>query len=113
MSASVTSFRALQSRYGFNVPLIEQFRQLDVASRPLPVAPAPVAIKSAGAMVAPAMLKRADRSLMDYTGLSYTTIYHMEKRGEFPARRQLSPGRVMWIRSEVEAWLLGRGKVQS
>jgi len=28
----------------------------------------------------------------------------MEKRGEFPARRRLSSGRVGWLRSEVEEW---------
>jgi predicted DNA-binding transcriptional regulator AlpA len=56
----------------------------------------------------PAMLKRADKSLMNFTGLSYSTIFRMEERGEFPARRQLSPGRVGYLRSEVEAWLISR-----
>lgn len=49
------------------------------------------------------LLKRKD--VVALTGLCYTTIYNMEKRGEFPARRQLSPGRVAWVRSEVEGWL--------
>jgi predicted DNA-binding transcriptional regulator AlpA len=113
MSASVTSLRSLQSRYGFNVPLIEQFRQLALASRPLPVTAALVAIRSAGAMLAPAMLKRADGSLQAFTGLSYSTIFRMETAGRFPARRQLSPRRVGYLRSEVEAWLLAGEKVQS
>ena len=53
----------------------------------------------------PAMLKRADGSLQAYTGLGYTTIFKLEKAGKFPARRKLSPGRVGWLKSEVDAWL--------
>lgn len=49
------------------------------------------------------MMKRKD--VVALTGMCYTTIYNMEKQGKFPSRRQLSPGRVAWIRSEVEAWL--------
>jgi len=49
------------------------------------------------------LMKRKD--VVDLTGLCYTTIYNMEKQGKFPARRQLSPGRVAWIRSEVVDWL--------
>lgn len=41
------------------------------------------------------------------TGLCYTSIYNKEKRGEFPARRQLSARSVGWIRHEVEAWIEG------
>lgn len=48
-------------------------------------------------------LKRPD--IVKLTGLCYTTIYNMEKAGKFPARRRLSPGRVAWVRSEVEEWL--------
>lgn len=58
----------------------------------------------------PAMLKRADGSLMKHTGLGYTTIFKLERAGKFPARRQLSPGRVGWLRAEVDAWLLGLGE---
>lgn len=49
------------------------------------------------------MLKRKD--VVALTGLCYTTIYNLEKNGKFPARRQLSPGRVAWFRAEVEGWL--------
>jgi len=52
------------------------------------------------------MLKRKD--VVQITGLCYTTIYNLEKHGKFPARRQLSPGRVAWMRSEVEGWLQRR-----
>lgn len=37
--------------------------------------------------------------------LSDTTIYNMEKRGEFPKRFNLSPRCVVWRLSEIEAWI--------
>jgi prophage regulatory protein len=52
------------------------------------------------------MMKRKD--VVQATGLCYTTIYNLEKAGNFPARRQLSPGRVAWMRPEVENWLQTR-----
>jgi prophage regulatory protein len=57
------------------------------------------------------MLKRADGSLMAFTGMGYTTIYRLEIAGDFPARVKLSPGRVGWLRSEVEQWLTERERV--
>jgi prophage regulatory protein len=37
--------------------------------------------------------------------LSVTTIWRMERRGEFPRRISISEKRVAWRRSEIEAWL--------
>lgn len=51
------------------------------------------------------IMKRQD--VVAATGLCYTSIYNKEKRGEFPARRQLSARSVGWIRQEVEAWIAG------
>lgn len=45
------------------------------------------------------------------TGFCRTTRYFMEKRGEFPARRQLGGRAVGWLLSEVNDWLKSRGKV--
>ena len=42
------------------------------------------------------------------TQLSRVTIWRMERRGEFPARRQLSTNSVGWIEREVEEWLVTR-----
>ena len=39
------------------------------------------------------------------TGLSNTTIWRMEKAGNFPKRRQVSPGAVGWLLSEVLSWM--------
>ncbi len=45
------------------------------------------------------------RQITDATGLSPVTIWRKEKKGEFPARRQLGPRRVGWLTREVEDWL--------
>lgn len=43
--------------------------------------------------------------VLNITGLSHVTQWRMEKRGEFPQRRQISPGRVGWLESEVLEWM--------
>ena len=37
--------------------------------------------------------------------LAETTIYEMERRGEFPHRFNLTPRCVVWDLAEVEAWI--------
>ncbi|MBO9829259.1 AlpA family transcriptional regulator [Xanthomonas sp. A2111] len=37
--------------------------------------------------------------------LADTTIYEMERRGEFPRRFNLTPRCVVWDLAEVEAWI--------
>lgn len=51
--------------------------------------------------------------LLEVTGLSATTIWRLEKSGNFPARRQTSPNSVSWIESEVQSWLESRQPVIS
>jgi len=53
-----------------------------------------------------ALLKRSE--VVELVGLGYSTIWRMEKIGNFPARKQLSIGRVAWLRAEVEEWITGR-----
>lgn len=43
--------------------------------------------------------------------LSGTTIYDMERRGEFPRRFNLTSRCVVWDLAEVEAWIDARRKV--
>lgn len=43
--------------------------------------------------------------------LSGTTIYDMERRGEFPRRFNLSSRCVVWDLAEVEAWIAARRQV--
>lgn len=40
--------------------------------------------------------------------LAETTIYEMERRGEFPRRFNLTPRCVVWDLDEVEAWIEAR-----
>jgi len=51
-------------------------------------------------------LRRSD--LRKIVPLSDTTIYEMERRGEFPKRFNLTARCVVWDMAEVEAWLESR-----
>jgi len=48
------------------------------------------------------------RDVCALVGLSRVTLYRAEKAGRFPKRRQITAGRVGWLRSEIEAWILNR-----
>lgn len=45
------------------------------------------------------------QELRQIVPLSETTIYEMERRGEFPRRFNLTPRCVVWDLAEVEAWI--------
>jgi prophage regulatory protein len=53
------------------------------------------------------------RDVVRMTGLSRTTIWRAERGGHFPRRRQLTPGRVGWLASEVEAWMSARTQART
>ena len=42
------------------------------------------------------------------TGCSLSTVYRMEKAGQFPSRVLLSPQKTGWKREDVQAWQLTR-----
>jgi prophage regulatory protein len=43
------------------------------------------------------------------TGLSYTTIWRLERNGEFPSRVKLTDaGAIGWVESEVDGWIKDR-----
>ena len=44
----------------------------------------------------------------EMTGLSNVTRWRMEKRSEFPKRRQISPNRVAYLESEIIDWMESR-----
>ena len=46
--------------------------------------------------------------VQEMTGLSRTTIWRLERKGEFPARVALCAGSVGWRLSEVDTWVRGR-----
>jgi prophage regulatory protein len=42
------------------------------------------------------------------TGLGRTTIWRLEKAGQFPRRRKIGNGIVAWLESEVDEWIRSR-----
>ena len=44
----------------------------------------------------------------EQTTLGKSCIYDKIASGEFPKPRQLTPGRVAWVQSEVSDWALSR-----
>jgi len=48
------------------------------------------------------------KNIKDAVGISYTTVWRMEKTGQFPKRRKLTGGAVGWLQSELNAWLESR-----
>ena len=43
-----------------------------------------------------------------YTGLSSTSIWRLEKAGNFPKRRQIGPHSVAWLSTELTEWIESR-----
>lgn len=43
--------------------------------------------------------------LKEIIPFSRSTVWRLEKTGKFPKRRQVSPGRVGWLASEIESYL--------
>lgn len=41
----------------------------------------------------------------EMTGLSRTTVWRMEKAGNFPKSRAISSRMTVWLESEVQAWI--------
>ena len=41
-------------------------------------------------------------------GLSRSSVWRMERKGEFPRHRRLSSNSVGWLETEIEAWLRNR-----
>ena len=51
------------------------------------------------------------KELINKIGLSRVTIWRMERRGEFPQRIVLSPGRVGWISDDIDEWIETRPRI--
>ena len=49
--------------------------------------------------------------VVELTGVSRATIYRWQQLGHFPQRRQIGPGSVGYVESEVRDWILSRPKV--
>lgn len=44
------------------------------------------------------------------TGLSRTTRWRLERRGQFPKRRRLSQNAIGWLESEIHSWMAARAE---
>ena len=47
-------------------------------------------------------------NLQTYVGLSRTTIWRLEKSGQFPKRVRLGQNSVGWLKGDVDTWLESR-----
>ena len=50
------------------------------------------------------------REVAQRVALSRSTIWRMERAGEFPKRRRLSANKVAWWEPEIEEWMRNRGR---
>ena len=50
-------------------------------------------------------------AVRDRTGLSRSTIWRLERRGEFPKHRRISTNAVGWLEQEINEWMLGKTAV--
>lgn len=60
-------------------------------------------------MVEKEMLNLKDLKVM--LDMSEMTIYRLEKKGDFPARRKLTGKKVGWVAREVRDWITSRPAV--
>ncbi len=49
-------------------------------------------------------------TVKEMTGLSSTTRWRLERKGEFPRRVRLSAGAMGWVEDEILDWLSNRGR---
>jgi prophage regulatory protein len=59
--------------------------------------------------VPPRLLRFPD--VRERTGLSRSTIWRLERQGQFPRHRRISSNAVAWFEEEITAWI--RGKISS
>jgi prophage regulatory protein len=58
-------------------------------------------------MATPVLIPYAHLALKGIT-LSKCQVWRLEKDGRFPKRVQVSPARVAWVESEIDAWIASR-----
>ena len=86
-------------------------RSLDRVGEGSPVAPrsapAQTAQTSPGGRILPRKLLRFP-VVREMTGLSRSTIWRLERRGEFPKHHRIAPNVVAWVEEDVTTWISGR-----
>jgi len=53
------------------------------------------------------------RDVVHITNLSRTTIWRLERAGEFPRRLQLATNRVGWREEDIQDWIESRPRIVS
>ena len=48
------------------------------------------------------------KEVSELLGISISTINRLVKRGEFPPKRQISPGRMGFIKYQIQEWIDNR-----
>jgi len=48
------------------------------------------------------------RAVCDWTGLCRSSVYQLEKTGDFPSRVAIGPRSVAWRESEILEWIEAR-----
>jgi len=83
-------------------------RSLDRVGEGSPVAPrstpAQTAQASPGGRMLPRKLLRFP-VVREMTGLSRSTIWRLERRGEFPRHHRIAPNVVAWVEEDVIGWI--------
>lgn len=49
--------------------------------------------------------------MLSKIGVSSSTLYRLEKAGNFPERRKLSSNSIGWLNTEVDYWINSREKL--
>jgi prophage regulatory protein len=70
-----------------------------------PAAPVVSAASSSSANPQPPIRFLRFPAVLARTGLSRSTIWRLERRGEFPRHRRISRNAVAWIEAEVADWM--------
>ena len=45
------------------------------------------------------------RAVQEYTGLSRSTIWRLERRGDFPKHHRIAPNIVAWVEADITGWI--------
>ena len=89
------------------MPAIGHHRAIDGRAHSEPKK-APVARNQGAVPVQPLKLLRFG-AVQERIGLSRSTIWRLERRGQFPKHRRISTNAVAWVENELVAWI--RAKV--
>ncbi|ELH0894524.1 AlpA family phage regulatory protein [Vibrio fluvialis] len=62
-------------------------------------------------MTSERIIRESER--LTITGISRTTCWEMEKKGEFPKRIRIGPRSVGWLHSQIQEWIKNKQKTVS